>query len=143
MIICWTRSAFFIALIALSDKLNRLLDVLLSAIMLINYVLTSPQREEEQLNNQSWFASTQKKLVLTLRMLTWMLFVRCWMEALSEDFQHVRGKMHVQILLGVCWCVMFILLFLKFYNFIKGVMHTRNIFRKPKTNVFILHLWTF
>ena len=63
LIICWTRSHFFSALIVLSDKLNRfldVLDVLLSTIMLINYVLSSPQRGEEQLDNQSWFASTQK-----------------------------------------------------------------------------------
>ena len=49
LIICWTRSAFFSELIALSHKLNILLDVLLSTIMLINYVLTSAQREEEHL----------------------------------------------------------------------------------------------
>ena len=36
LIIYWTRSAFLSALIALSHKLNRLLDVLLSTIMLIN-----------------------------------------------------------------------------------------------------------
>ena len=60
LIICWIISAFFSALIALSDKLDGLLDVLLSTVMLINYVLTSPQRDEEQLNNRFWFASTQK-----------------------------------------------------------------------------------
>ena len=31
-------------------------------------------------------------------------------------------------------------LFSKFYNFIKGIKHMHSIFKKPKTNVFILHL---
>ena len=65
------------------------------------------------------------------------------MQALSGDFQRVCGKMHAQILLGVRWCAMSIFLFLKFYNFIKGIMHIHSIFKKPKTNVFILHLLTF
>ena len=30
--------------------------------------------------------------------------------------------------------------FLKFYNFIKGIIHIHSIFKKPKTNVFIHHL---
>ena len=65
------------------------------------------------------------------------------MQALSGDFQRVCGKMHAQILLGVRWCAMSIFLFLKFYNFIKGIMHIHSIFKKPKTNVFILYLLTF
>ena len=65
------------------------------------------------------------------------------LQALSGDFQCAYGKMHVQILLGVWWCVMSIFLFLKFYNFIKGIMRIHSIFKKPKTNVFILHLLTF
>ena len=36
LIISWTRSAFFSALIALSDKLNRLVDMLFPTIMLLN-----------------------------------------------------------------------------------------------------------
>ena len=36
-------------------------------------------------------------------------------------------------------CAMSIFLFLKFYNFIKGIMHIHSILKKPKTNVFILH----
>ena len=50
--------------------------------------------------------------------------------------------MHVQILLGMRWCVMSIFLFLKFYNFTKGITRIHSIFKNPKTNVFILHLLT-
>ena len=50
------------------------------------------------------------------------------MQALSEDFQHPCGKMHMQILLGVRQCAMSIFLFLQFYNFIKGIMHVQSIF---------------
>ena len=64
-------------------------------------------------------------------------------ETLSGDFQYACGKMHPQILLGVWWCAMFIFLLLKFYNFIEGIMHIHSIFKKPKTNVFTLHLLTF
>ena len=39
-------------------------------------------------------------------------------------------------------CAMSIFLFLKFYNFIKGITHIHSTFKKPKTNVFILHLLT-
>ena len=38
-------------------------------------------------------------------------------QALSGDLQRACGKMHMQILQGVRWCAMSILLFLKFYNF--------------------------
>ena len=44
-------------------------------------------------------------------------------QAVSGDFQSACGKMHLQILLGVRWCAMSTFLFLKFYNFIKGIMH--------------------
>ena len=64
-------------------------------------------------------------------------------QALSGDFQCACCKMQAQILLGVRWCAMSIFLFLKFYNFIKGIMRIDSIFKKPKTNVFILHLLTF
>ena len=64
-------------------------------------------------------------------------------QALSRDFQHVCSKMHMQILLAVLWCVMSSFLFLKFYNFIKGIMHVHSIFKKPKTNVLIIQLLTF
>ena len=58
-------------------------------------------------------------------------------QALSGDFQHAYGKMYV----GVRWCAMCILLFLKFYNFIKGIMRICVVFlKKPKTNVFRLYL---
>ena len=64
-------------------------------------------------------------------------------QALSGDFQCVCGKMYAQILLGVRWCAMSTFLFLKLYSFIKGIMWIHSIFKKPKTNVFILHLLTF
>ena len=48
--------------------------------------------------------------------------------------------MHAQILLGVRWCAISVFLFLKFYNFIKGIMRIHSIFKKPKINVFIPHL---
>ena len=62
-------------------------------------------------------------------------------QALSGDFQHAYGKMYVWIPLGVRRCAMCILLFLKFYNFIKGIMRIYVVFlKKPKTNVFRLYL---
>ena len=64
-------------------------------------------------------------------------------QALSGDFQSTYGKIHMQILLDMQWCATTIFLFLKFYNFIKVIMHIHTIFKKPKTNVFILHLLTF
>ena len=64
-------------------------------------------------------------------------------QALSGDFQRACGKIHAQILLGVRWCAISIFLFLKFYNFIKEIMRIHCIFKKRKTNVFILHLLTF
>ena len=64
-------------------------------------------------------------------------------QALSGDFQCTCGKMDAQILLDVQWCGISIFHFLKFCNFIKGIMRIHNIFKKPKTNVFILHLLTY
>ena len=64
-------------------------------------------------------------------------------QALSEDFWGARGKMHTQILLGVWWCVMCIFLFLKCYNFIKGIMHMYTVFLKNLSHVFLLYLLTF
>ena len=63
-------------------------------------------------------------------------------QALSGDFQAACGKIHVQILLGVQWCAMPIFLFLKSYDFIKGIMHIHSTFKKPKTNDFIFQLLT-
>ena len=71
LIICWTRSAFFSALIALLDKLNKVLDVLLSTTMLVNECLDKSTRKDKQLKNQSWFASTQEKLSSLSGCLTW------------------------------------------------------------------------
>ena len=64
-------------------------------------------------------------------------------QALSEDFWGAWGKMHMQILLGVWWCVMCIFLFLKCYNFIKGIMHMYTVFLKNLRHVFLLYLLTF
>ena len=65
------------------------------------------------------------------------------MQVLSGDFQRTCDKMQSQILLGMRWCAMSIFFFLKFYNFVKGIMRIHSIFKKPKTNVVILHLLTF
>ena len=51
-------------------------------------------------------------------------------QALSGDFQHVCGKKHKLILLGMRWCVMSVFLFLKFYNFFKGIMQIYIVFPK-------------
>ena len=65
------------------------------------------------------------------------------MQALSGGFQRACDKMHAQILLGMRWCAMSIFLFLKRYNFNKGIMRIYSIFEKPKTNVFKCYLLTF
>ena len=44
LVICWTRWGFFSALIVLPDKLNRLLDVLLSIIILMNECLDKSRK---------------------------------------------------------------------------------------------------
>ena len=51
-------------------------------------------------------------------------------QALSGDFQCVCGKIHAQILLGMQWRAKSVFLFLKFYNFVKGIMRIHNIFKK-------------
>ena len=62
-------------------------------------------------------------------------------EALSGDFQHVHGKIHTQIPLGMRWCTMCIFLFLRFYNFIKGIACINIVFLK-KTTIIIRNLLT-
>ena len=57
-------------------------------------------------------------------------------QALSGDFQQARGKMHMQILLGMRWCAMCIFLFLKLYSFIKGIMPIYIVFFKNLRQVF-------
>ena len=64
-------------------------------------------------------------------------------QALSRDFQRACGKMHAQILLSVRWFAMSIFLFLKLYNFNKGIVRMYSIFKNPKTSVFKCHLLTF
>ena len=64
-------------------------------------------------------------------------------QALSGDFRCVYGKIHLQILLGMQWCVMCIFPFLKCYNFIKGIMRIYTVFLKNLRHVFILHLLIF
>ena len=60
---------------------------------------------------------------------------------LSRDFQHACDKMNAQILLGVRWCAICIFLFLKFNNFITGIMRIYIVFsKKLLTNVFIFDL---
>ena len=69
LMICWSRSVFFSALIALSDKLNRLLDVLLSTIMLINERLDKSTGKRNSLRIDLVLRQHTKKTVLTLGML--------------------------------------------------------------------------
>ena len=47
------------------------------------------------------------------------------------------------VLLGVRWCAMSMFLFLKFYDFNKGIIRIYSIFKNPKTNVFKRHLLIF
>ena len=42
--------------------------------------------------------------------------------ALLGDFQHAFDKVHALITLDMQWCVITVFLFLKFYNFIKGIV---------------------
>ena len=48
-------------------------------------------------------------------------------------------KMHAKITLGVRWCMMCIFLFLKFDNFIKGIVHICIVFFK-KLRLWFLYL---
>ena len=54
----------------------------------------------------------------------------CIIQALSGDFKYASGKMHTKILSDVQWCAMCISLFLKFYNYIKGIMYMYIVFLK-------------
>ena len=58
-------------------------------------------------------------------------------QALSRDFQRMCGKMHTQILLGMRWCATSIFLFLKFYNFVKGIMRIHSILKNLHTSLII------
>ena len=40
-----------------------------------------------------------------------------------QEIFNTCDKMHAQIMLGMGWCLICIFLFLKFYNFIEGVVH--------------------
>ena len=51
-------------------------------------------------------------------------------QVLSGDFQHESGKLHAKIRLSVQWFVMCIFLFLRFNNFIKGIVRTYIAFLK-------------
>ena len=53
------------------------------------------------------------------------------------DFEHAGGKMQSKILLGVQWCAISIFLFLMFYNFLKGTMHTYIVFLKNLRPMFL------
>ena len=64
-------------------------------------------------------------------------------QTLSGDFQRACGKTHAQILLGMRWCAMSIFLFLKLYNFIKGIMRIYSIFKKPNDQCFHTALTNF
>ena len=52
------------------------------------------------------------------------------MQTLSGDFQHACGKMQAYVPLSVRWCAMCIFVFLRFYNFIKGIVHINIVFLK-------------
>ena len=63
--------------------------------------------------------------------INFFIFSLWQIQALSGDFQHACRKMNAEILLGMRRCAMSIILFLKFYNFIKGIMRIHSIFKKP------------
>ena len=53
-------------------------------------------------------------------------------QALSGNFQHLYGKMHAKIPLGMQWRAMCIFPFLRFYNFIKRFCaHIHSILSRP------------
>ena len=60
----------------------------------------------------------------------------------QEFSMHVWQNAHANTFMHAMVCDVFFF-FLKFYNFIKGIMRIHSIFKKPNTNVFILHLLTF
>ena len=104
------------------------------------FFFTSPS-SKSNIYERNWTKFDQENTILNYFSIDWDQAL--YKAGLSRDFQCTCGKMHVQILLGMRWCAMSIFLFLKFYNFIKGIMRIHSIFKKPKTNVFILHLLTF
>ena len=60
--------------------------------------------------------------------------------ACSRPFQEIFNGCVANARANTVRCAISIFFFLKFYNFIKGIMHIHSIFKKPKTNVFTLHL---
>ena len=105
-------------------------------------MVNSSDYQSKSWKNCLWIV---KKGWIYLWLQDWSVFIQIQIliQALSGDFQHSYGKMHAQILLGVRWCVMPMFLFLKLYNFNKGIICIYSIFKKPKTSVFKCHLLTF
>ena len=64
------------------------------------------------------------------------------MQTLSGDFQHACGKMQAYVALSVRWCAMRSFVFLRFYNFIKGIVHIYIVFLKM-LGPLLLYLQTF
>ena len=69
-----------------------------------------------------------------------------FIEIRSDYNEYIWNKIHsgrfrhAQILLGMRWCAMSIFLFLKFYNFIKGIMHIYIVFLKNLKRMFYTSL---
>ena len=92
--------------------------------------------------NGTWCCSNEIKIVWTRTSrfyvyIHWHLFLLNQTLALSGDFQHVCDKMQVQIMLSVQWCVMCIFIFLKFDNFIKGIVWVYIVFLKKLRPLFL------
>ena len=54
----------------------------------------------------------------------------------QENFK-TCDQMHVQVILGVQWCLMCMLLSLKFYSFIKGIVRIYVVFSKTLRPMFL------
>ena len=54
----------------------------------------------------------------------------------QENFK-TCDQMHVQVILGVQWCLMCMFLSLKFYNFIKGIVQIYVVFSKTLRPMFL------